>query len=128
MAKALTEREYAAWRRAKKLSGATRKSVQEALKSGRIKKNEEGLIDPEAADSQWEANTSKAKQRKPPAEARPGAVPSASSYSEARAVREALNARLTKIMTSARMVSVGSAAPEPMASWMPAKSVCPVAP
>ena len=60
MAKAMSEREYAAWRRAKKLPGATRKSVQAALKSGRISKNAEGLIEPdistllESAYADWD--------------------------------------------------------------------------
>ena len=96
MAKAMSEREYAAWRRAKKLPGATRKAVQVALKEGRIAKNAEGLIDPEAADAQWEGNTSNERRRVDAEVSKPG-VPQASSYSEARAVREALNARLTKI-------------------------------
>jgi hypothetical protein len=87
LAEGLSERAYAAHRKARGLPGARRNAVTKALQEGRIHRMENGRIDPEEADRDWAANTSQAKRR----EVAPA------SYQEARAIREALNARMTKL-------------------------------
>lgn len=78
---------YAQWRKERGLPGGSRWAVQKAIRDGRITQEADGSIDPEQADRDWGKNTSQAKRReKAPA-----------SYQEARAIREALNARLTKL-------------------------------
>ncbi|MEO5333838.1 MAG: hypothetical protein H7839_17635 [Magnetococcus sp. YQC-5] len=52
-------REYARHR------GVSHSAVEKAIKSGRIKKEADGTIDPSGADAAWERNTSPAQQRKP---------------------------------------------------------------
>jgi len=53
----LSIRKYAAHRRALGLPGASKWSVQKALRDGRISRNEAGKIDPATADREWEMNT-----------------------------------------------------------------------
>jgi hypothetical protein len=78
---------YARFRRARGLPGGSRWNVQKALRDGRIVKEPDGTIDPDRADRDWLANTAVQKRR----EVAPA------SYQEARAIREALNARLAKL-------------------------------
>lgn len=52
-------REYARHR------GVSHSAVEKALKSGRIKKETDGTINPSMADAAWERNTNPAQQRKP---------------------------------------------------------------
>lgn len=78
---------YARSRRDRGLPGGSRWGVQKAIRDGRIMTNPDGTVSPEQADAAWGRNTSQAKQR--------DAAPA--SYQEARAIREALNARLTRL-------------------------------
>lgn len=55
--KGLTIRAYAAHRRGLGLPGNSNWSVQKALRDGRIRRNEDGRIDPEEADRLWLQNT-----------------------------------------------------------------------
>ncbi len=57
MADHLNQPAYARHRRAAGLGGVTRQSVETALADGRIHLEEDGKIDPERADADWEANT-----------------------------------------------------------------------
>lgn len=59
----MSQRAYARHRAAHGLPGTTHRAVQKALESGRIKANEDGLIDSEAADRAWEANSSEGHRR-----------------------------------------------------------------
>ena len=79
--------DYARSRRERGLSGGSRWGVQKAIRDGRIATNANGSVDPERADEEWARNTSEAKRREP----------GGASYQEARAIREALNARLTRL-------------------------------
>lgn len=95
----ITIRDYAATRRERGLPGGSRYGVQKALRDGRITKEEDGTIDPERADREWDANTNEAKRR-PPAGGRSAedrAEGKPATYSEARAIREALNARIARL-------------------------------
>lgn len=88
-------REYARRR------GVTLRAVQKAVESGRVSlvKDEKGnlKVDPEAADKQWRDGTDPAKQRSPNNLSGDEDNNSASTYSKARAMREAYMARMAKI-------------------------------
>jgi hypothetical protein len=60
-----TQEAYAKHRREHGLIGGTRGAVQKALKTGRISKNKEGLIDFAVANQSWKRNTNKLQQRLP---------------------------------------------------------------
>jgi hypothetical protein len=95
--------------------GCSQKSVQVAIKSGRINRNAEGLIDSDQADKDWAANTgpprgrfaltghrSRGSETPASAAADPDIPPSTASqtqlnFAQARAAREVFQARLTKI-------------------------------
>ena len=79
--------EYARSRRERGLPGGSRWGVQKALQAGRIAKDPDGLIDADRADRSWDANTAEQKRHEPVT----------ASYQEARAIREALNARLARL-------------------------------
>ena len=79
--------EYARSRRERGLPGGSRWGVQKALQAGRITKDPDGLIDADRADRSWDANTAEQKRHEPVT----------ASYQEARAIREALNARLARL-------------------------------
>lgn len=106
----LTVTEYARRR------GVSHVAVIKAVKTGRITKTQDGFIDPEKADQDWAANTDPSKplnsvsgnpkHRKPQGSPKiPGAdvdAASASSggvppYLQSRAIREAYEARLSKL-------------------------------
>lgn len=55
--KLMNQAEYAAHRKAGGLPGGTSAAVLKAIKTGRIKTFDDGLIDPEVADIQWNKNT-----------------------------------------------------------------------
>lgn len=61
----MSQKQYAAHRKAKGLSGGSRRAVQVALEHHRITADENGLIDPEVADIAWAQNTNPAKVRGP---------------------------------------------------------------
>ena len=54
--------------------GVSPEAVSKAVKTGRITVNADGHIDPETADSQWDANTDPVKVRKQPASKEEGAT------------------------------------------------------
>ena len=53
----LSQRDYAAHRKAKGLRGTTLKAVQDALAAGRIRRGTDGKINPDDADRLWEERT-----------------------------------------------------------------------
>lgn len=107
----LTVTEYARRR------GVSHVAVIKAVKTGRITKTPDGKIDPEKADQEWAANTDPSKplnsvsgnpkHRRPPDSPKiPGADVEAAStasaggvppYLQSRAIREAYEARLSKL-------------------------------
>lgn len=58
----LSQRQYAAHRKALGMSGGSRKAVQDALSARRIEIDPTGKIDSTAADRMWEQRTNPAKQ------------------------------------------------------------------
>ena len=82
--------------------GVSHTAVQKAIRSGRITTNDEGLVDSERADAEWNAKTRPGQGRakptpsatKEPAEA---PVTGGLDYFRARAIRESYLARLAKI-------------------------------
>ncbi|MBF0629223.1 MAG: hypothetical protein HQL91_13485 [Magnetococcales bacterium] len=119
-------REYARHR------GVTHTAVTKALKSGRIQKEADGLIDPVKADRAWEGNTDPALQREParqiatapppPRPAKPiediqprlGSEPQETkgvpNYALSRAVKEAYAAKLLRIEYEQKMGNLLEAA------------------
>ena len=62
MADHVSQAAYARSRRERGLVGITRQSVERALADGRIHLEEDGKIDPERCDREWEANTDPVKR------------------------------------------------------------------
>ncbi|MBF0147282.1 MAG: hypothetical protein HQL84_16110 [Magnetococcales bacterium] len=102
----LSVRQYADHR------GVSHVAVLKAIKSGRIRKEADGTIDPKKADSDWDRNTDPAQQRTAEvATPTPRPVPrvatsetelvtgnpSVPNYHTSRAIREAYNARLIRL-------------------------------
>jgi hypothetical protein len=101
--------------------GVSLKAVQKAIESGRIQTTEEGKIDVEQADADWEKNTAPragktAKFQKPPAGRKTSTAAAAASnarldpasaggldYARARAVHENYRARLAKLDYEAKL-------------------------
>lgn len=85
-------------------------AVRKAIKSGRITLNKNNKLDPNVADRQWLDNTNPAKQRKEVNEVTSKAAAShAPNYHQSRAIKEAYNARLTKLQfekESKKLISV----------------------
>ena len=92
---------YAASRKKRGLPGGSRYGVQKALQAGRLRKEPDGTIDPERADRDWEGNTDPDRQA---SDVRPA------TYSEARAIREALNARIARLEYEERLGKLVDAA------------------
>ena len=99
--------------------GISETSVRKALKEGRITKNKNGKIDPEVADKQWQKNTDpaqikEAKKTEEVKEARDevnnyNPAPLGPSYQQSRAIKEAYNAKLTRLQfekESKKLISV----------------------
>lgn len=110
----LSIREYARHRRAAGLKGGTPSAVHKAIVSGRIKRDENGLIDQSVADGAWDAATGEARalpQRiaQQPAVDGSNRQPAAPSYAASRAIREAYAARMAKIAYEEKIGSVVSA-------------------
>ncbi len=97
--KGLSIRAYAEHRRLHGLMGHTPLAVQKALKSGRIRKNTHGKIDPAEADASWERQTSPSRRAATEAfhDERPSGRSSGVDYAEARAFRELFAARLARL-------------------------------
>jgi len=81
--------------------GVSLAAVQKAIRSGRISRNADGLIDSERADAEWNAKTRPGQSRAPLAAAAPlepaEAPPDGLDYFRARAIRENYLARMAKI-------------------------------
>ena len=84
--------------------GITDGAVRKAIKAGRITKNKSDKIDPELADKQWSKNTDPAhvKEIKKEEEVRQESSsynpsPLGPSYQQSRAIKEAYNAKLTRL-------------------------------
>lgn len=104
--------------------GISGEAVRKAISSGRltssVRYDAKGKpsVDPAAADAEWDANTSQSQQAKMAKDPEPEEVPAlprggnaASTYNQARAVKEAYLARLTKLDLDERsglLVSVDS--------------------
>jgi hypothetical protein len=103
----LSQRAYARHR------GVSETAVRKALKEGRITKNENGKIDPNLADKGWDANTDPA-QIKEVAKSEDevnsySPAPLGPSYQQSRAIKEAYNAKLTRLQfekESKKLISV----------------------
>jgi len=103
----LSQRAYARHR------GISETAVRKALKEGRITKNKNGKIDPNLADKQWDKNTNPAQIKEATK-----AVEEVSnynsnligpSYQQSRAIKEAYNAKLTRLQfekESKKLISV----------------------
>ena len=96
----ISVRAYAASRRERGLPGGSRYGVQKALRDGRIVKEPDGTIDPDEADVEWDRNTNAAKQT---------GEPKPASYQEARAIKEALGARMARLEYEERLGQLVSA-------------------
>jgi hypothetical protein len=87
-------------------------AVRKAIKAGRITLNKNNKLDPNIADRQWLDNTDPAKQRKEINEANETtgkAIFHGPNYHQSRAIKEAYNARLTKLQfekESKKLISV----------------------
>lgn len=74
-------------------------AVRKAIKQGRITKTKSGKIDPQIADKQWQINTNPAqiKEVKQQEFNNSNSSISGPSYQQSRAVKEAYNAKLTRL-------------------------------
>jgi len=82
--------------------GVTEGAVRKAIKYGRISKKDNGKIDPNLADSQWSKNTDPISAPSNPLSVGP-------SYQQSRAIKEAYNAKLTRLQfekESKKLISV----------------------
>jgi hypothetical protein len=88
--------------------GVALNAVQVAIKRGRIETTEDGKIDSELADAQWERNTSPYAPKSGTRGSRDddGDGFGASQYSKARAVREHYQARLAKLEYEEKVASL----------------------
>ena len=96
--------------------GVTDGAVRKAIKAGRITKNKNDKIDPELADKQWSKNTDPAqvKEIKKEEEVRQetgnyNPAPLGPRYQQSRAIKEAYNAKLTRLQferESKKLISV----------------------
>ena len=96
----LTIKEYALYRK------VSITAVRKAIKSGRIALNKNNRLDVKIADHQWFNNTDPAKQRK---ETTGEQTNTQNSYQQSRAIKEAYNARLTKLQfekESQKLISI----------------------
>jgi len=119
--KGLSIRAYAAYRKERGLPGGSAWSVKKALRDGRISRNQHGKIDPTVADREWEENTNPAQRRdhkklSEQAKARHEEQSSGGSeqpdvppYSQSRAIKEAYQARLSRLMYEEKKGSLVSA-------------------
>ena len=106
--KGMSIRAYAAYRKKLGLPGGSAWSVKKALRDGRITRNKHYKIDPEVADREWLLNTNPAQQRdtgrqreaapkRQPGPRQQQSGPQVPSYSESRAIKEAYQARISRL-------------------------------
>ena len=95
--------------------GITDGAVRKAIKAGRITKNKNDKIDPELADKQWSKNTDPAQVKETKKEEVKqesnsyNSAPLGPSYKQSRAIKEAYNAKLTRLQfekESKKLISV----------------------
>jgi hypothetical protein len=99
--------------------GVTEGAVRKAIKQGRISKKDNGKIDPNLADKEWSKNTDpaqikKAEAKEPTQDSNNISTPSnplsvGPSYQQSRAIKEAYNAKLTRLQfekESKKLISV----------------------
>ena len=100
--------------------GVTEGAVRKAIKQGRISKKDNGKIDPNLADKEWSRNTDPAQIKKTENQelaqekinniSTPSSPLSAGpSYQQSRAIKEAYNAKLTRLQfekESKKLISV----------------------
>jgi len=95
--------------------GITDGAVRKAIKAGRITKNKNDKIDPELADKQWSKNTDPAQVKETKKEEVKqesnsyNSAPLGPSYQQSRAIKEAYNAKLTRLQfekESKKLISV----------------------
>lgn len=99
--------------------GVTEGAVRKAIKQGRISKKDNGKIDPNLADKEWSKNTDPAQIKK--SEVKESTQDSSNisppsnplsvgpSYQQSRAIKEAYNAKLTRLQfekESKKLISV----------------------
>jgi len=100
--------------------GISETAVRKAIKEGRITKNSNGKIDANLADKQWQKNTDPAQIKEVKQEIKKeedirgeannyNPVPLGPSYQQSRAIKEAYNAKLTRLQfekESKKLISV----------------------
>jgi len=99
--------------------GVTEGAVRKAIKQGRISKKDNGKIDPNLADKEWSKNTDpaqikKSEAKEPTQDSSNISSPSnplsvGPSYQQSRAIKEAYNAKLTRLQfekESKKLISV----------------------
>mgnify|MGYP003328442712 CR=1 FL=1 len=94
--------------------GVTEGAVRKAIKSARISKKANGKIDPDLADRQWSKNTDpaqikKAEEKEATKEVSSNPLSVGPSYQQSRAIKEAYNAKLTRLQfekESKKLISV----------------------
>lgn len=89
--------------------GVTEPGVRKALRDGRIGLRDDGMIDVDEADADWEANTNPAKQRGRPPATTGGSMP---PYAVSRAAKEYHAARKQRLDTDfaeGRLTDAGQA-------------------
>lgn len=90
--KSMSYRAYARHR------GVSPEAVSKAVETGRITVNANGKIDPKKADREWEANTDPSRNApRNDAEASTASGHGLPPYAQSRAIREAYEARLSKL-------------------------------
>lgn len=103
MAKVKNKSKGMSYRAYAKHRGVSPEAVSKAVRTGRITATTDGKIDPDKADRQWEANTDPSRNVQRDAKASAGDADTASSasglppYAQSRAIREAYEARLSKL-------------------------------
>lgn len=96
--------------------GVTEAAVRKAISQGRISKGQNGKINPEKADNEWNKNTDPAQIKRASPEERPdysqNSAPyslSGPSYQQSRAIKEAYSAKLIRLQfekESKKLISV----------------------
>jgi hypothetical protein len=92
--------------------GVSETAVRKAIKSGRITKNKNGKVDPKIADQEWQKNTDPAQIKTANISEKPSnnfSSLAGPSYQQSRAIKEAYNAKLTRLQfekESKKLISI----------------------
>lgn len=117
----MSQRAYARHRAERGLPGGTLRAVQKAIAAGRIQLTPDGLIDPDAADAAWEANSSSIHRRHKTAAA--AGDPTRSRATEADGGNAAIAPR-----SKAQPRTKAAASPTPVEPSSPSLSTVPALP